>query len=113
MMAKQPTCAGRRKHLVYSKDGKTRRTWTFDVHEVRVWRLHKSLELVPLLFRFLGGVEKIDGERLSSGCQHIVVPPISWAMLTMTTRGNGGGDGRQGFVRMGGIKVWSLNSDHR
>jgi len=41
-------------------------TWAFDVHEVRVWRLHKSLELVPLLFGFLGGVEKIDGERLST-----------------------------------------------
>jgi len=47
-------------------------TWAFDVHKVRVWRLHKSLELVPLFFGFLGGVEKIDGERLSSDCQHTV-----------------------------------------
>jgi len=34
--------------------------------------LHKSLELVPLLFGFLGGVEKIDRERLSPGCQHTI-----------------------------------------
>jgi hypothetical protein len=27
--------------------------------------LYKSLELVPLFFGFLGGVEKINGERLS------------------------------------------------
>ena len=41
------------------------RTWALDIHKVRVWRLHKSLELVSLLFGFLGGVKKIDGERLS------------------------------------------------
>jgi len=46
------------------EDGCDRETaWALDIHEVRIWRLHKSLELVPLLFGFLGGIEKIDGER--------------------------------------------------
>jgi len=46
------------------EDGRDRKTtWTFDVHEVGVWRLHKTLELVPSVFGFLGGVKKIDGER--------------------------------------------------
>ena len=34
--------------------------------------MHKSLELVPLLFGFLGRVEKIDGERLSPDCQSTI-----------------------------------------
>ena len=34
--------------------------------------MHKSFELVPLLFGFLGGVEKINGERLSPDCQHTI-----------------------------------------
>lgn len=33
-----------------------------DVHEIRVWRLHKSLELVLLLLELGRGVEEIDGE---------------------------------------------------
>ena len=72
MIAKQPTCAGHRKHPVGPKDDKIGHTWTFHVHEVGVWRLHESLELVPLLFGFWGGVEKIDGERLSLHCQRTV-----------------------------------------
>jgi hypothetical protein len=48
------------------------RTWALDVHEVRVWRLHKSLELVPLLFGFLGRVEEIDSERLLPECQRTI-----------------------------------------
>ena len=34
--------------------------------------MHKSLELVPLLFGFLGGVKKIDGKRLLPNCQRTV-----------------------------------------
>lgn len=64
MIAKQPGCANCRKHTVNTRDSEVGCTWAFDVHEVRVWRLHKSLELVPLFFGFLGGVEEIDGERL-------------------------------------------------
>ena len=64
MIAKQPRWTSNGEHRGASKDGKVGRTWTLDVHEVRVWRLHKSLELVTFFFGFLGGVEKIDGERL-------------------------------------------------
>ena len=41
-------------------------TRALDVHEVRVWRLHKSLELVLLLLEFGRGVEEIDGESLGT-----------------------------------------------
>ena len=40
-------------------------TRAFDVHEVRVWGLHKSLEFVSFVFGFLGRVKKIDSGRLS------------------------------------------------
>ena len=40
------------------------RTRALDVHEIRVWRLHKSLELVLLLLELGRGVEEIDGESL-------------------------------------------------
>ena len=37
-------------------------TRTLNVHEVRVGRLHKSLELVRALLVFNGRVKKIDGQ---------------------------------------------------
>ena len=40
------------------------RTWALDVHEVRVWRLHQTLELVAAGLRGGSGVEEIDGESL-------------------------------------------------
>ena len=33
---------------------------TFNVHEVGVWSLNESLELVLVLFRLISGVEEID-----------------------------------------------------
>lgn len=41
-----------------------RLTWAFDIHEERIWGLHKTLELVLLFLVFSGGVEEIDGESL-------------------------------------------------
>lgn len=38
-------------------------TGAFDIHEVRVWRLHKSLEFVLPLLGLSRGVKEIDGER--------------------------------------------------
>ncbi len=32
-------------------------TWTFHIHEVRVWALHKTLLLVLSPFFFLGGMQ--------------------------------------------------------
>ena len=85
---------------------KTGRTWALDVHEVRVWRLHKSLELVPLLFGFLGGVKEIDGERLHQTVSASLARQIPWTMmLTMTARKDAGGDGTQGFLWIGESKV--------
>ena len=46
-------------------EGKVRRTRALDIHEVRVRRLYKSLELVLFLLGLDGGVEEINGERLS------------------------------------------------
>ena len=40
------------------------RTWAIDIHEVRVWGLNETLELVLLCFVLVGGMEKIDGESL-------------------------------------------------
>ena len=40
------------------------RTWTFDVHEVRVGGLYEALELVLLRLGLSRGVKEIDGERL-------------------------------------------------
>lgn len=40
------------------------RTWTFDVHEVRVGGLYEALELVLLRLGLSRGVEEIYGERL-------------------------------------------------
>ena len=68
MIAKQPGCASHHKHPVDPMGDEIGHAWALDVHEVRVWRLHEPLELVPLLFGFLGGVKKIDSERLSPTC---------------------------------------------
>jgi len=37
--------------------------WALDIHEVRVWRLHETLQLVPALLGGGRGVEEIDGKR--------------------------------------------------
>ena len=43
-------------------------TRAFNVHEVGVGRLHKTLELVLLGFVLVGGVEEIDSESLRRRC---------------------------------------------
>ena len=40
------------------------RTWALDVHEVRVGRLHDTLELVSAGLGSGAGVKEIDGESL-------------------------------------------------
>ena len=40
------------------------RTWALDVHEVRVWRLYQTLELVAAGLSGSRGVEEVDGESL-------------------------------------------------
>lgn len=40
------------------------RTRALDIHEVRVWRLHDTLELVSAGLSSGAGVEEIDGESL-------------------------------------------------
>jgi len=37
--------------------------WALHIHEVRVWRLHQALQLVPARLSSGGGVEEINGER--------------------------------------------------
>ena len=54
----QLSAAGQEDGSVFS------RTWTFDVHEVRVGRLYETLQLVLLRLGLSRGVEEIDGERL-------------------------------------------------
>ena len=107
MIAKQPRRASHREHPTSPKDDKTGGTWALDIHEVRIWRLHKPLELVPLFFGFLGGVEKIDGERLSLDHWH-AVGEVDITMLTMATRSGGGG--RRRFLWMGCNKVSEFES---
>jgi hypothetical protein len=46
------------------KGREIQRTWAFDIHEVRVGRLHETLQLMPLGLGLGRGVEEIDGERL-------------------------------------------------
>ena len=41
------------------------RTRALHVHEVGIWRLYESLELVSPALRSGAGVKKIDGESLS------------------------------------------------
>jgi hypothetical protein len=48
------------------QEGRMERTWTFNVHEKRVWRLHQAFELVLLFLVLSGWVKEIDGESLSS-----------------------------------------------
>ena len=40
------------------------RTGALHIHEVRIGRLHKTLELVAALFVLSRGVEEVDGESL-------------------------------------------------
>ena len=110
MIAKQPKHTGRCEHRADSKDDKTGRTWAFDVHEIRVRRLHKSLELVPLLFGFLGGVKEIDGERLLLNISRPSVRSISWTVLTMTTKKGEGGERRRRVLWMTANKVSEFES---
>ena len=37
-------------------------TWTFHIHEVRVWALHQPLQFVLSLFRLWGRVEQVHGQ---------------------------------------------------
>lgn len=41
-------------------------TWALHVHEVRVRRLHQTLELMPASLSSGAGVEEVDGESLLS-----------------------------------------------
>ena len=68
MTTKQPRCHDYCQYTTTQQTGRyqIRCTWALDIHEIGIWRLHKSLELVPLLFEFLRGVKKVDGERLST-----------------------------------------------
>ena len=45
-------------------EGKVRRTRALDIHEVGVWRLYQTLELVAAGFSSGSGVEEVDGESL-------------------------------------------------
>lgn len=48
-------------------------TRALDIHEVRVWRLHDTLELVSAGLSSGAGVEEIDGEslwRVADGSVH-------------------------------------------
>ena len=64
MIAKQPVDQGRLVNDETCGLCPGARTRAFDVHEIRVWRLNKSLELVPALFSLERWVEEVNGERL-------------------------------------------------
>ena len=59
-------CAGRQDTPLAERPITRRaiRTRALDVHEIRVWRLYQTLELVPAGLSGGGGVEEIDGESL-------------------------------------------------
>lgn len=66
MMAKQPADDnGERGQGRLTRTTRTTiRTWALDVHEVRVGRLHDTLELVSAGLGSGAGVKEIDGESL-------------------------------------------------
>jgi hypothetical protein len=66
-MAKHPS--KRQFEISVARSDGMNHTWTFYIHEIRVGRLHETLEFVLLALMFRRRVQQIDGQRLDGFCE--------------------------------------------